>query len=54
MSVSARQLLTATDYWHLPDNGMQRALVRGEVVDTMPPGGRRGVIAAILSTLLRM
>ena len=54
MSVSAQQLLTATDYWQLPDNGVQRALVRGEVVETMPPGGRHGVIAAILATLLRL
>ena len=54
MSVGAQQLLTATDYWHLPDNGMQRALVRGEVVEAMPPGGRHGVIAAILSTLLHL
>ncbi len=52
MSVGMEQLLTASDYWHLPDNGMQRALVRGEVVETMPPGGRHGVIAALLISLL--
>ena len=54
MSDVAQQLLTATDYWHLPDSGMQRALVRGEVVESMRPGGRQGVIATILSTLLRL
>jgi Uma2 family endonuclease len=54
MSAGVQQLLTATDYWQLPDNGTQRALVRGEVVETMPPGGRHGVIAAMLATLLRL
>ena len=54
MSAVAQQLLTAIDYWHLPDNGMQRALVRGEVVETVPPGGRHGVIAAIVCGLLRL
>ena len=54
MSVGTQQLLTATDYWQLPGNGMQRALVRGKIVESMPPGGRHGVIAAILSTVLRL
>ena len=54
MSTVAQQLLTAHDYWLLPENGMQRSLVRGEVYETMPPGGRHGLIAAILSMLLRL
>ena len=54
MSSVDQQLLTAHDYWLLPENGMQRALVRGEVYETMPPGGRHGLIAALLSMLLRM
>lgn len=54
MSAVAQQLLTAIDYWHLPENRMQRALVRGEVVETVPPGGRHGVIAAIVCGLLRL
>jgi Uma2 family endonuclease len=54
MSIVEPQLLTANDYWRLPENGMQRALVRGEVYETMPPGGRHGLIAAILSMVLRL
>jgi Uma2 family endonuclease len=54
MSTVDQQLLTARDYWLLPENGMQRALVRGEVYETMPPGGRHGLIAALLSMLLRL
>jgi Uma2 family endonuclease len=54
MSTVDQHVLTAQDYWLLPENGMQRALVRGEVYETMPPGGRHGLIAAILSMLLRM
>jgi len=54
MTTVAHQLLTAHDYWLLPENGMQRALVRGEVYESMPPGGRHGLIAAMLSTLLRL
>jgi Uma2 family endonuclease len=54
MTTAAHQLLTAYEYWSLPENGMQRALVRGEVYETMPPGGRHGLLAAMLSTLLRL
>jgi len=54
MSTVEHQLPTAHDYWQLPENGMQRALVRGEVYETMPPGGRHGLIAAMLSMLLRL
>jgi len=54
MSTVDRQLLTAHEYWLLPETGMQRTLVRGEVHETMPPGGRHGLIAAILSMLLRL
>ena len=54
MTTVDRQLLTASAYWSLPENGLQRALVRGEVYETMPPGGRHGLVAAILSMLLRL
>jgi Uma2 family endonuclease len=47
------RLLTAEDFWRLPENGMRRSLVRGEVVETMPPGGRHGVIASELAASLR-
>jgi Uma2 family endonuclease len=36
----------------MPDNGIRRELVRGEVVETMPPGGLHGVIAGIVIALL--
>lgn len=45
MGPVAQQLMTAEELWLLPDNGMQRALVRGEVIETMPPGARHGGIA---------
>ena len=48
------QLMTAHDLWLLPDNGMRRELVRGEVSETMPPGGQHGAIAVILAMLIRM
>ena len=54
MSAVAQQLLTAIDFWQLPDQGRQRALVRGEVIERMPPGGRHGVIAAIVCGFLRL
>jgi Uma2 family endonuclease len=54
MTTVDHQLLTAHEYWLLPANRMQRALVRGEVYETMPPGGRHGLIAAVLSMLLRL
>ncbi len=47
------QLLTAEEFWLLPGSGKQRTLIRGEVVETMPPGGRHGVIALELSARLR-
>ena len=42
-------LLTAAEFLRLPDNGRQRELVAGEVIETMPPGGKHGEIAAKLS-----
>lgn len=54
MTTIDQRLLSAHEYWLLPDSGMQRALVRGEVYETMPPGGRHGLIAAVLSMFLRL
>jgi Uma2 family endonuclease len=51
---SVLQLMTAHDLWLLPDDGMRRELVRGEVVEAMPPGGQHGAIAVILAMLLRL
>ena len=50
MSIVTPRLLTAEDLWRLPDNDKRRALVRGEVIETMPPGGRHGMIALALGT----
>lgn len=38
--------MTAEEFWHLPENGTRRALVRGKVVEEMPPGGRHGTVAS--------
>src|SRR5215217_1434548 len=46
------QLLTAEDFWLLPESTTQRSLVRGEVVETMPPGGLHGAIALRLGARL--
>jgi len=54
MSVSTQQLTTAEALWQLPDNGMRRELINGEVVETMPPGGIHGAIAVMLAMLLRL
>jgi Uma2 family endonuclease len=48
------QLLTAQDFWQLPDAAMRRELVHGEVRETMPPGGQHGAIAVMLAMLLRI
>lgn len=45
--------MTAEEFWALPHSGRPRALVRGEVVERMPPGGVHGAIAIILGALLR-
>src|SRR5215510_7870763 len=51
---SMLQLMTAHELWLLPDNGMRRELVRGEVIEVMPSGGQHGAIAVILALLLRL
>lgn len=47
------QLLTAEDFWLLPESETRRSLVRGEVIETMPPGGQHGVIASELDFRLK-
>jgi Uma2 family endonuclease len=54
MASVTQQPLTAHDLWQLPATGLMRELVRGEVVERMPPGGRHGAIAALLAMLLRL
>ena len=53
MSSVAQRLLTAEEFWQLPGEGTHRELVRGEVVETMPPGGRHGEVVVTLGSLLR-
>jgi Uma2 family endonuclease len=48
------QLLTAEDFWLLPESETQRSLVRGEVIEAVPPGGLHGVIALRLGARLEM
>jgi Uma2 family endonuclease len=54
MSSVLHQLLSSQDFWQLPDEGTRRDLVRGEVIETMPPGGQHGAIAVVLAMLLRI
>jgi Uma2 family endonuclease len=54
MSSVTHRLLSAQEFWRLPRAGSHRQLVRGEVIETMPPGGQHGAIAVILVTLLRL
>ena len=54
MSSVLPQILTARDFWQLPQNGTRRELLRGEVMETIAPGGRHGAIAVTLAMLLRL
>jgi Uma2 family endonuclease len=54
MSSVVHETRTAHDLWQLPDTGVRRELVRGEVIETMPPGGQHGAIAVVLAMLLRL
>jgi Uma2 family endonuclease len=54
MNSVAQRLLTAHEFWQLPPTSAIRELVRGEVIETMPPGGRHGGIAVVLAMLLRL
>ena len=53
MSSVAQRLLTVEEFGQLPDDGARRELVRGEVIESMPPGGVHGAIAVALATMLR-
>lgn len=44
--------LTAEAFWQLAGTAKRRSLIRGEVVEQMPPGGRHGVIATAFSLRL--
>ena len=53
MSSVAQKLMTAEEYWQSPMNTKHSELVRGEVVEHMPPGAEHGEIAGALVELLR-
>jgi Uma2 family endonuclease len=38
--------MTAEEFWRLPGDGKWQSLVRGEVVEEMPPGGLHGTTAS--------
>ena len=48
MSISSATTLTAEQFWASPLNNKHSELIRGEVVEKMPPGGMHGNIAARL------
>ncbi len=48
------RLVTARELWLMPGDGKRRELVRGEVIETMPPGGLHGFVASELSSQLRL
>lgn len=52
MSATTSRLLTVEEFAALPPGASRRELVRGEVVETMPPGGIHGVLAALITAAL--
>jgi Uma2 family endonuclease len=52
MSFVAQRLLTAEEYWQSPLNTKHSELVRGEVVETMPPSKEHGTVALKIGSLL--
>lgn len=53
MSSLAPRLITAEEFAQLPDSERME-LVRGEVIESMPPGGEHAEIAGAIVTLLRL
>lgn len=49
---TAAKLMTAEEFWLLPETEMHRSLVRGEVEETTPPGARHGSIASAFNRRL--
>jgi Uma2 family endonuclease len=43
---TTKRLMTAEEFWLLPETEMRQSLVRGEVEETMPPGARHGIVAS--------
>jgi Uma2 family endonuclease len=54
MSTVLEQVVTAQELLALPETHGQRELVRGELIETMPPGGVHGAIAVRLAVRLQL
>ncbi|MCS6880702.1 MAG: Uma2 family endonuclease [Oscillochloridaceae bacterium] len=52
MSATTSRLLTVEEFAALPPGASRRELVGGEVVETMPPGGIHGILAALITAAL--
>ncbi|MBI5758655.1 MAG: Uma2 family endonuclease [Planctomycetales bacterium] len=52
MSTVAQHLMTAEEFWLSPENRKHSSLIRGEVVESMPPGAKHGTVAIRLATRL--
>lgn len=53
VELGVRKLITAEEFWRQPETHRKRELVRGEVVESMPPGGQHGVVALAIGSELR-
>jgi Uma2 family endonuclease len=54
MNAVAEKLMTVAEFEKLPETEMQRELVRGRVVETMPPGGEHGPLAGDIYMLIKL
>ena len=53
MSTVITHLMTASEFAQLPEGSTHRELVRGEIIETMAPGGEHGTIAGDTYSYLR-
>lgn len=54
MSIATEALVTADELYALPDDGLRRELVEGEVIAMAPAGGEHGVSAMRLGSALQV
>lgn len=50
--MATETLITAEQFCEMPDDGVPRELVRGEVIETNPPGFRHGAMCAAIARIL--
>ena len=50
--ITKAKLMTAEELLLMPDDGMQRELIRGVLTEDMPPGDEHGVLVAHIAWLL--